>query len=153
MRSRFDRRLVASSCRRRGVPTDWPDGIFGYGCSTYKVPHQTLSEWFENDPNCYHSKPNWSTRWAPNRFPWIRNPWAPQVSLSASKTFNLTERYKLELQGESFNTTNTPIFAGPATNYTKPVKVVNGIGTGLGTTAPAQQSFPRIIQVSMRLRF
>ena len=138
---------------RSGIPTNWPDGIFGYGCTSYKVEHQTLGQWFQNDPNCYKAKPSWSTRWVPNRFSWIRNPNAPQVSLSAGKTFNLTERYKLEVRGESFNTTNTPIFKGPASDYTLPAKVVAGVATGLGTVAPEQQNFPRSIQVSMKLRF
>jgi len=138
---------------RSGIPTNWPDGIFGYGCTSYKVEHQTLAQWFQNDPSCYKAKPSWSTRWVPNRFSWIRNPNAPQVSLSAGKTFNLTERYKLDVRGESFNATNTPIFKGPASDYTVSAKVVAGVATGLGTVAPEQQNFPRSIQISMKLRF
>jgi hypothetical protein len=89
----------------------------------------------------------------PNRFSWVRNPNAPQVSLSAGKSFNLTERYKLDVRAESFNLTNTPIFKGPASDYTITAKVVAGVATGLGTVAPEQQNFPRSIQVSMKLRF
>ena len=44
----------------------------------------------------------------------VRGPGTTRFDLSLGKRFNVTESKWLELRGEAFNLTNTPIFASPA---------------------------------------
>jgi hypothetical protein len=64
--------------------------------------------------------------------------------MTIARTFHLTERYAMQLRGESFNTTNTPMFGGPDTSYTSP---------RFGQLPIAQQNFPRLVQLSARVTF
>ncbi|HEV2691083.1 MAG TPA: hypothetical protein VGV35_21150 [Bryobacteraceae bacterium] len=77
-----------------------------------------------------------------DRFAWIRNPGRTNVNMTVARTFHFTERYSLQLRGECFNATNTPMFAGPNTTYTDP---------RFGKLPIAQQNFPRLIQIAAKV--
>ena len=48
----------------------------------------------------------------------VRGPGLGRLDLSIQKYFAVTERYKLELRGDAYNLTNSPIFQTPARNVT-----------------------------------
>jgi len=64
--------------------------------------------------------------------------------MSLFKEFRFRERVVVELRGESFNVTNTPIYQGPTTSLTSPL---------FGSVAIVQQNFPRNMQFALRVRF
>ena len=62
--------------------------------------------------------------------------------MSLTRTFAITERYRLEVRGESFNTINH-------VNYNNPTTALNSANFGKILGA----GDPRILQVSMKFRF
>jgi hypothetical protein len=125
-----------------GVPVNAMD--VQYLCSTYLTNNQTHDHWFNNDPSCYKSRPGYTLRVAPDRFGNLRQMDNPALSIAASKTFPITERWRFNLRGEAFNVTNTPLYGGPDTNYQS---------VRFGMLPVGQQNFPRLIQVSGKLLF
>jgi hypothetical protein len=126
-----------------GYPVSMPTAV--YSCGSYDTPTgQTASQWFNTDPTCWKALATYQIRTFPDRFSNIRNPTAPQLNVSVEKTFWLTERYSLQLRGESFNLTNTPILPGPDTNFGDPT---------FGQLPIQQNNFPRYIQIGARLVF
>lgn len=125
-----------------GQPVAKPDAVFT--CGTYKVQNQTLNQWFNNDPSCYSQRPPFTFRQVEERFSNIRNYSAPQLNLALVKKLAIAERYSLEVRGESFNITNTPIYAPPNTSFTDPQ---------FGRLPLQQYNFPRQVQLSLKLRF
>jgi hypothetical protein len=79
-----------------------------------------------------------------------------RIDLSLFKTFQVTEKFKLEVRGESFDMTNTPAFSNPngtcCTSNNANFGVVTGtIGSGSGVNGIGQ--FGRSIQLGARLMF
>jgi hypothetical protein len=66
------------------------------------------------------------------------------LNLALQKTFRINERYSLQLRGESFNITNTPIRPGPDTDWHK---------STFGTVPLQQQNFPRLVQLAAKFYF
>jgi hypothetical protein len=125
-----------------GYPTNWPNAVFT--CSSYFVAHQTHDQWFNNTQGCWKGRASYTLRDTGDRFAWIRNPGRSNVNMTIARTFHLTERYAMQLRGESFNTTNTPMFGGPDTTYTD---------ARFGKLPIAQQNFPRLIQLALKVLF
>jgi len=125
-----------------GYPTSWPNAVFT--CSSYFVTNQTNDQWFNNTSGCWKGRASYPLRDTGDRFAWIRNPGRSNLNMAIARTFHLTERYAMQLRGESFNTTNTPMFGGPDTTYTDP---------RFGQLPIAQQNFPRLVQLSARFTF
>ncbi len=125
-----------------GYPTNWPNAVFT--CASYFVAEQTHGQWFNNTPGCWKGRAAYTLRDTGDRFAWIRNPGRSNVNMTMARTFRLTERYALQLRGESFNTTNTPMFGGPDTTYTD---------ARFGELPIAQQNFPRLVQISARIMY
>ncbi len=126
-----------------GYPTTKPNAMFV--CESYFAPNgQTADRWFNNDPACYRSRPSYTPRDTEDRFAWIRNPARPNLNLTLARTFRIRERYSFQLRGESFNTTNGPMFLGPNTDRQDP---------RFGKLPIQQKNFPRLIQISAKLLF
>jgi hypothetical protein len=115
--------------------------------TTGQATGQTPDHWFNNDPKCYTSFPSNSINTAlPPRFSGnVENPAAPQLSLSLVKTTNITERYKATFKVETFNLTNTPIRPGPGSTTFN--------NASFGIIPNAQNNWPRIVQLALRLDF
>ena len=125
-----------------GTPTGKPDAVFS--CGSYVVNDRTLTRWFENRKECYIQRPPYSFREVEERFGNIRNPTAPQLNMAVAKRFRMGENYEMEFRGESFNTTNTPIYAPPPTDFN---------GNDFGRVPIQQYNFPRQVQLALRFRF
>jgi hypothetical protein len=126
-----------------GTPVDKPDAIFT--CASYFAPGgQTADHWFNNDPSCYQSRPLYTLRTTEDRFSDIRTPTAPQLNASVEKTFWLNDRWTLQLRGEAYDVTNTPIYPGPDTNFRD---------KNFGKLPVEQINLPRYIQVAAKLVF
>jgi hypothetical protein len=81
--------------------------------------------------------------------------------LGVQKKFTLREGVNLQFKAESFNLTNTPIFAGPTTSGPQTPIVRTSVAdasqpgawSGYGTIGSTQQNFPRRIQLSLKVLF
>jgi len=126
-----------------GYPVSRPDANFV--CASIDASGgQTAAHWFNNDPKCYKARGPYELRTYDDRFANVRNPAAPQLDVSIEKTFWISERYSMQLRGESFNLTNTPILPGPNTNFGDP---------RLGQLPIQQNNFPRYVQVAAKFVF
>ncbi len=126
-----------------GIPTGKPDAVFT--CDDYRTKNQTVNQWFNNDRTCYSQRAPFTFREVEERFANIRNPdYGPQLEMALAKKLKISERYELEIRGESFNTTNTPILSGPNTSFTDP---------RFGQLPIQQLNFPRQMQIGLRLKF
>ena len=127
-----------------GYPVGQPNAQFS--CDSYLPPGgvQTPERWFNNDVSCYKDRASYSLRDTPDRFAWIRNPASPQLNLTFARTFTITEQIKLQLRGESFNATNTPLYNGPVTDFKDP---------RFGQLPLAQRNFPRLVQIAGTILF
>jgi hypothetical protein len=126
-----------------GYPVARPDAIFN--CRSYESPGgQSPSSWFNASSNCWSARPQYGYRTGEERFSAIRNPSRPQLHISADKTFWLSERFTMQLRGEAFNVTNTPILPGPNTNFRDP---------RFGQLPFQQNNFPRYMQVALKIAF
>jgi len=125
-----------------GTATGKPDAVFS--CGSYVANDRSLTRWFENRRECYIQRPPYSFREVEERFGNIRNPTAPQLNMAVAKRFRMGENYEMEFRGESFNTTNTPIYAPPPTDFN---------GNDFGRVPIQQYNFPRQVQLALRFRF
>ena len=127
-----------------GWPVGWPDLINNCSSWHYTGTGNPFDHWFNNDKSCYTTRPAYTPRVVPDRFPDVRNPAEPQLNMSIEKTIHLTERYSMLLRGEAFDVTNTPIYAGPSTNFTD---------SRFGMIPKGQENFPRFLQVAAKFFF
>jgi outer membrane receptor protein involved in Fe transport len=79
----------------------------------------------------------------------LRGPDFRNLDLSLFRRFSVSERFKVEFRGESFNFSNTPKFSNPDGGFTSPTF---GMVTGAGDdfTDPA---FRRQVQVGLKITF
>jgi hypothetical protein len=66
------------------------------------------------------------------------------LNAAVTKDFNLTERFRLNLRGEGFNVTNTPIRTDPNTTRTS---------ADFGKLGFSQKNFPRFFQLAAKFYF
>ena len=74
---------------------------------------------------------------------YLRNPGAINLDASIFKQFTVTGKVKLELRGEAFNLSNTPVFSGPDV----------GVSDTTFGTITSQANSPREIQVAAKILF
>jgi hypothetical protein len=126
-----------------GIPVAGINTLFL--CDTYLTTDQSHDHWFNNTKSCYKGFPNsYYLRTMPDRFPWLRQMDNTTMNLSITKDFSITERWTLNLRGEAFNLMNHPLYGAPDTTYTD---------ARFGMLPLGQQNFPRLVQVSAKLRF
>ena len=125
-----------------GYPIGIPN-LLNY-CGTWHAAVQDENSWFNNDPKCFADQPSNTLRTLPDRFSSIREPQAPQLNAALTKDFNITEKIRLNLRGEGFNISNTPIRSNPNTTRTS---------ADFGKLAGSQKNFPRFFQLAAKLYF
>jgi hypothetical protein len=126
-----------------GYPLGWPN-LINY-CGQWHAEKQDEYHWFNNTASCYADNPSNTLRTLPDRFPGtIREHQRPQLNAALTKDFQVTERIRLNLRGEGFNVTNTPIRGNPSTSRTN---------VDFGRLAPSQKNFPRFFQLAAKLYF
>ena len=112
--------------------------------------HQLNSahEWFDTSAFVRAANyPGSNTPIAPGTSP--RNPFTgagvKTLDLAISKNFAITERFKLQLQGQAFNLANTPQFSQPDGNLND--------GGGFGQVTTLRYASERELQLSLRVSF
>ncbi len=125
-----------------GNPVNKPDAQFY--CESYFAPVQGKVNWFNNDATCYRGRAGYTLRATEDRFSNIRQMDATSLNMTASKWFNVTERWRLNFRIEGFNIANTPMFGAPNTDFRS---------VQFGILPIDQRNFPRIVQLSGRLQF
>ncbi|HYW47027.1 MAG TPA: TonB-dependent receptor [Bryobacteraceae bacterium] len=136
-----------------GWPVGLPGGINFCGDythytdpSTGQVVPQNWNHWFNNNPKCYANfAPNVINSGLPPRYSNINNPAAAQYNVAIEKYTKITERYNLQFRAEAFNISNTPIRPAPSsTSFTSAT---------FGIIPNAQQNFPRLVELVLKLNF
>jgi hypothetical protein len=143
-----------------GSPTPMPTNATAVRDPKLPSGQQTFAHWFDTctlltngqRSGCSSaSAPITWVQYAPNQLPTsssympnVRNPYATRIDMSLFKSFPIRDRVTVEFRGESFNTTNTPIYPGPVVDVTSP---------NFGVVLKSQQNFPRDMQFSLRIRF
>jgi hypothetical protein len=137
-----------------GSPVGLPGAVNFCGDYTHYVDRttgqptgQTLDHWFNNDPKCYAAFPSNSINSAlPPRFSGnVENPAKPQLNIAVEKNTRFGERYKAQFRAEAFNLTNTAIRPGPgSTSFTS---------STFGIIPNAENNFPRVVQLALKLYF
>jgi hypothetical protein len=125
-----------------GYPIGIPN-LINY-CGDWHAKEQNENSWFNNTPSCYAQQPSNTLRSLPDRFSSIREHQAPQINAAVTKDFQLTERVRLNLRGEGFNITNTPIRTNPNTTLTS---------ADFGKLGFSQKNFPRFFQLAGKIYF
>ncbi len=126
-----------------GYPLGWPNLI--NKCGDWHAQVQDENSWFNNDRSCYSQQPSNTLRTLPDRFPGtIREHQAPQLNAAVSKDFQITERFRLNLKGEGFNVSNTPIRTNPNTDINS---------SDFGKLGFSQRNFPRFFQLAAKFYF
>jgi hypothetical protein len=74
-----------------------------------------LSRYFNTA--AFAQPPNFTFGNAPSRASWLRNPGMNNWNLTLTKTFAITEQFKVNLRASSFNLMNHPVFGGPNTTF------------------------------------
>ncbi len=113
-------------------------------CGTLLVDDQSHDRWWNNTRSCWKGNPSYQGRIIEDRYAWLRQMDNITVNLAASKTFNLTEKWRFQLRGESFNLMNRPIYRPASTTYSD---------ARFGMLSIEQQNFPRNIQISAKIIF
>jgi hypothetical protein len=126
-----------------GYPLGWPN-LINY-CGEWHAKNKSEYSWFNNDKTCYAQQPSNTLRTLPDRFPGtIREHQAPQLNAALSKDIRFTERFRLNLKGEGFNVTNTPIRTNPNTDFNS---------SDFGKLGFSQKNFPRFFQLAAKFYY
>ncbi|MCX6615011.1 MAG: TonB-dependent receptor [Acidobacteria bacterium] len=130
-----------------GNGQDRPDRI----CSG-TLSNPTVFRWF--DPTCFavpvqSTTPGALLRQGNSGYMILRGPSAFFADLGLGKSFQVTERYRLDFRTEMFNAFNHPVFGLPASGMA-PAAIATFQSRITGVAA---NTLPRIIQFGMKLNF
>lgn len=106
-----------------------------------RIDNRSIDKWFDTTQFRVAAPYTFGTisRTHPN----LRSDFTRNLDFSMFKNFRFTERFNLQLRGESFNVMNTPVFAAPNTN----------VESGAFGTVTGQSNPPRSIQLGLKLLF
>jgi hypothetical protein len=127
-----------------GVPLGSWSG-WEYLCGDPLAVERAENRWWDNRRTCYRQLGPYELVQLPARMHQIRSHTAPQLDVAVSKHLKVTERYRIEFRGESFNTTNSPMRGDPPST--------NPSAADFGVLPVQQLNFPRGIALTLRFRF
>ncbi|MBI3682261.1 MAG: TonB-dependent receptor, partial [Acidobacteria bacterium] len=104
-----------------------------------RVSNRTVDRWF--DTSVFSQPKDFTFGNMARSISSLRNAGARNLDLSIFKEFLIKERARIELRGEAFNFTNTPLFGNPGT-------VINTATFGLVTS---QENAPRQVQLGLKI--
>jgi outer membrane receptor protein involved in Fe transport len=103
----------------------------------------TIDRWL--NLGAFSASPAFTFGNGPRNLPRTRTDGYQNLDFSIFRSFNVTERFRLQFRGEAINVTNTPTFGAPAAN----ISAANfGTITGLSSNAT-----PRQLQLGLKLLF
>ena len=118
-------------------------------------PRQNVPSGYWFNPNCLVTPPSYVRATAPPYYEGLRGPHFWQIDSTASKTFNINERFNLEFRLEMYNMPNVFIPANP--NIGSSWGTLDGLSTlemSSGTQATGNgANYGRELQGSLRLHF
>jgi hypothetical protein len=103
------------------------------------LPNPTPQAWFNT--SVFSATPQFGT--TPRTFSDVRSGWTRGVDLSLHKKMQFRDRFAFRCRVDSFNLSNTPVFAPPNTTY----------GLQQFGSVSSQANQPRILQFGMKLLF
>ncbi|MCL4794744.1 MAG: TonB-dependent receptor [Bryobacteraceae bacterium] len=136
--------LSTSLTYESGVPLNsWT--AWEYLCGNPLSGDRSENRWFDNTLSCYRQLTPFQYTQLEARSPHIRSHFAPQLDVTVNKTFKYKEKVSVEVRGEAFNATNTPLRQDPPST--------NPSAADFGRLPVQQLNFPRGVQLSIRVRF
>jgi len=126
-----------------GTPIGLPDYYIN-GDPRLPSDQQTLNRWFNTTSSLWTIRPPDTLRTAKLRSPNIRRNTAPQFNSTLTRSFNITERQRVQFKLTAFNLANTPIFGNPNTTPTSPL---------FGVVPITQINLPRALELGFRYSF
>ncbi len=108
-----------------------------------KLDNPTIDKWFNT--NAFSQPAPYTYGNVSRTLPDVSSDGLFSIDASLSKTFAITEKYRLQFRAEAFNLTNTPTFDAPGRTY--------GTATFGVVTATAFLPRPREFQFALRLDF
>jgi hypothetical protein len=106
-----------------------------------KISDRTISRWF--DTSQFRVGRDYTFGTMSRTHSTLRNDFTRNLDFSVFKNVRFSERYNLQIRGETFNFTNTPIFSGPNTN----------VESGAFGTVTGQSNPPRSVQIGLKVLF
>jgi hypothetical protein len=154
----FSSILSAQSGQPVSLDTNYYDNC---GHSFAPSGGSTGKEWIYNDYSsgnslgCYAAIPQYDLKNLPDRISSVRTPIIPNFDASLQKSFRFVAKSNLIFRIDAFNLTNSVLFPGPDANPADgpPVKTTTGGYTGYGTISQTEQNLPRVLQLSLKLKF
>jgi hypothetical protein len=123
----------------------------------------TFGEWLNNcnnvPTNCFLTKPaeaqSGTGASEDSQINYLREPITPDLDLSLTKNFPITESKYIQFRVDAFNFTNTPFFPPPDDTYTDgPAKQeADGEWEGFGTVSFNQYNYARLVEFALKLYF
>ena len=116
------------------------------------LPNPTVNQWF--NPSCFvvpvePTTPGALLREGTSGVNILRGPHWFSFDSGIAKTFRVTERFSLDFRGEMFNAFNHPILGQPGST----LNLFSTATPQTRITSTAANTYPRIIQFAMKLRF
>jgi hypothetical protein len=105
------------------------------------IPDRTINRWF--DTSQFRVGRDYTFGTMSRTHSTLRNDFTRNLDFSLFKNVRFSERFNLQIRGEAFNFTNTPIFSAPNTN----------VESGAFGTVTGQSNPPRSVQVGLKLLF
>lgn len=106
-----------------------------------RIENRAIEKWF--DTSKFKAAAPYTFGTISRTHPNLRSDFTRNLDFSMFKNFRFTERFNLQLRGESFNIMNTPVFAAPNTN----------VESGAFGTVAGQSNPPRSVQIGLKLLF
>jgi hypothetical protein len=113
-------------------------------------PRQNKPNGYWFNPNCITTPPSYTIPTAPPYYEGLRGPRFWQLDSTASKTFNINERFNLEFRLEMYNTPNSFIPADPQIGSSYGASDGKSLYEASGTNGA---NYGRELQGSLRLHF